>query len=112
MTTDTEANIRLDPDPPFVWPSTPVLSGNAYYRFPVPFQQVLGAGSKIFGIVSAVDHRGAEWLKTVLDQRHDLQGLIILAVFAGCADSDEVAWAFRDDVARDYEMMSPGWAPR
>ena len=28
------------------------------------------------------------------------------------ADSDEVAWAFRDDVARDYEMMSPGWAPR
>ena len=28
------------------------------------------------------------------------------------ADSDEVAWAFRDDVALDYEMMSPGWAPR
>jgi transposase len=25
------------------------------------------------------------------------------------ADSDEVAWAFRDDVARDYEMMSPGF---
>jgi IS5 family transposase len=24
------------------------------------------------------------------------------------ADSDEVAWAFRDDVARDYEMISPG----
>jgi hypothetical protein len=24
------------------------------------------------------------------------------------ADSDEVARAFRDDVARDYEMMSPG----
>jgi hypothetical protein len=24
------------------------------------------------------------------------------------ADSDEVAWAFRDDVARAYEMMSPG----
>jgi hypothetical protein len=25
------------------------------------------------------------------------------------ADSDEVARAFRDDVARDYEMMSPGF---
>jgi hypothetical protein len=25
------------------------------------------------------------------------------------ADSDEVAQAFRDDVARDYEMMSPGF---
>jgi hypothetical protein len=25
------------------------------------------------------------------------------------ADSDEVARAFRDDVARDYEMMSPGY---
>jgi hypothetical protein len=24
------------------------------------------------------------------------------------ADSDEVARAFRDDVARDYEMISPG----
>jgi len=33
--------------------------------------------------------------------------------FAGmAADSDEVARAFRDDVARDYEMMSPGSAPR
>jgi len=30
--------------------------------------------------------------------------------FAGmAADSDEVARAFRDDVARDYEMMSPGF---
>jgi hypothetical protein len=28
------------------------------------------------------------------------------------ADSDEVARAIRDDVARDYEMMSPGPAPR
>jgi hypothetical protein len=28
---------------------------------------------------------------------------------ASGADSDEVAWAFRDDVARDYEMMSPGF---
>jgi hypothetical protein len=28
------------------------------------------------------------------------------------ADSDEVAWAFRDDVARDYEMMSPGFGAR
>ena len=28
------------------------------------------------------------------------------------ADSDEFARAFRDDVARDYEMMSPGSAPR
>jgi hypothetical protein len=26
------------------------------------------------------------------------------------ADSDEVAWAIRDDVARDYEMMSPGFS--
>jgi hypothetical protein len=25
------------------------------------------------------------------------------------ADSDEVAWAIRDDLARDYEMMSPGF---
>jgi hypothetical protein len=25
------------------------------------------------------------------------------------ADSDEVAWAIRDNVARDYEMMSPGF---
>jgi hypothetical protein len=25
------------------------------------------------------------------------------------ADSDEVARRFRDDVARRYEMMSPGW---
>jgi hypothetical protein len=25
------------------------------------------------------------------------------------ADSDEVARAFRDDVARDYEMKSPGF---
>jgi hypothetical protein len=25
------------------------------------------------------------------------------------ADSDEVARWFRDDVARRYEMMSPGW---
>jgi hypothetical protein len=25
------------------------------------------------------------------------------------ADSDEVAWAFRDDVARDYEMISLGF---
>ena len=25
------------------------------------------------------------------------------------SDSDEVARAFRDDVARDYEMMSPGF---
>jgi hypothetical protein len=24
------------------------------------------------------------------------------------ADSDEVAWAIRDDVARGYEMISPG----
>ena len=28
------------------------------------------------------------------------------------ADSDEVARAFRDDVARDYEMMSPGFGAR
>jgi hypothetical protein len=28
---------------------------------------------------------------------------------ASRADSDEVARAFRDDVARDYEMMSPGF---
>jgi hypothetical protein len=28
---------------------------------------------------------------------------------AQSADSDEVARAFRDDVARDYEMMSPGF---
>src|SRR6516162_5288532 len=28
------------------------------------------------------------------------------------ADSDEVAWAIRDDVARDYEMMSPGFGAR
>jgi len=25
------------------------------------------------------------------------------------ADSDEVAWAIRDDLARGYEMMSPGF---
>jgi len=35
-----------------------------------------------------------------------------LAITYGTADSDEVARAFRDDVARDYEMMSPGSAPR
>jgi hypothetical protein len=29
--------------------------------------------------------------------------------FPYAADSDEVARAFRDDVARDYEMMSPGF---
>ena len=31
-----------------------------------------------------------------------------LVFSAQSADSDEVAWAFRDDVARDYEMISPG----
>ena len=30
-------------------------------------------------------------------------------LIAFAADSDEVAWAIRDDVARDYEMMSPGF---
>jgi hypothetical protein len=34
----------------------------------------------------------------------------VLRLWAGQpADSDEVARAFRDDVARDYEMMSPGF---
>jgi hypothetical protein len=29
--------------------------------------------------------------------------------FHARADCDEVARAFRDDLARDYEMMSPGF---
>jgi hypothetical protein len=32
----------------------------------------------------------------------------MLAAHRLYADSDEVAWAIRDDVARDSEMMSPG----
>jgi hypothetical protein len=32
-----------------------------------------------------------------------------LAALPLYADSDEVAWAFRDDVARDYEMISLGF---
>ena len=37
--------------------------------------------------------------------------LVAIEVFkpAPAADSDEVAWAIRDDVARHYEMMSPGF---
>jgi hypothetical protein len=41
----------------------------------------------------------------------DISGNLQAAISAGrrmSADSDEVAWAFRDDVARAYEMMSPG----
>jgi hypothetical protein len=44
----------------------------------------VASASRVLGIVTAIDHRGAEWLKTVLGQSHDLRGLIILGVFAGC----------------------------
>jgi hypothetical protein len=84
MATDIEGHIGPDPAPPFVWPSSSVLAGVADDRFPVPFQQVLASGSCVFGIVSAIDHRGAEWLKTVLDQHPDIRAMFILAVFGGC----------------------------
>jgi hypothetical protein len=84
MTADAVEHLRLDPAPPFVWPSNLVLAEIAAYRYPVPFQQILASGSRVCGMVSAIDHRGAEWLKTVFDQCRDLRAVIILAIFGGC----------------------------
>jgi hypothetical protein len=36
------------------------------------------------GVISGIDHRGAEWLKIVLDGHQDLQASLIIAVFGGC----------------------------
>jgi hypothetical protein len=81
---ETVERLRLDPAPPFVWPCNLVLAEIAAYRFPVPFQHVLATGSRVCGVVSAIDHRGAEWLKTAFDQYRNLRAMIILAVFGGC----------------------------
>jgi hypothetical protein len=37
------------------------------------------------------------------------EGVVPAAHVTHIADSDDVARAFRDDVARDYEMKSPGF---
>jgi retron-type reverse transcriptase len=58
----------------------------------------------IAGFFDTVNH---EWLIKFVEHRIADRRIVRLI-----ADSDEVAWAFRDDVARDYEMMSPGWARR
>jgi hypothetical protein len=72
------------PAAPFVWPSNLVLAAIADYQLPVPFQRVLEDGSCLFGIIGAIDHLGAEWLKTVLDPHRELRAAIILALFGGC----------------------------
>src|SRR5215469_4273533 len=84
MATETEGGIRPDFAPPFVWPSSSVLAGVANAG-PLPLEQVLAGGSSVFGVVSSIDHRGAEWVKTVLNHHPDLQAMLILAVFAGCS---------------------------
>lgn len=80
----TDETPVLASEPPFVWPSLSVLAGEADYGFPVPFQKVLESASAVRGVASAVDHRGAEWLETILCERPDLKALVILAVFGGC----------------------------
>jgi hypothetical protein len=50
-----------------------------------------------------------EMVRAYIAACNDADAGAIASCFGSHADSDEVAWAIRDDLARGYEMMSPGF---
>jgi hypothetical protein len=75
---------------PDLMPDTRVRAGVAVYSPPTCLNELIGNTPELYGLVTGLDHRGAEWLRWVAEQPHGPRGLLVLALYAGCPTWDHV----------------------
>ena len=75
---------------PDLIPDTRVRAGAVAYSQPTCLSHLVGRTSELYGVISGLDHRGAEWLRWVAEQPHKPKGLLVLSLYAGCPTWDDV----------------------
>jgi hypothetical protein len=75
---------------PHLIPDNRVRTGSHDYLAPTSLGDLLEDAAWIYGVVGGVDHRGAEWLRSLLEGPRQLSGLIVLALYAGSPTWDDV----------------------
>ena len=78
----------IAPQMPFIWPEPRVSAGVGSYANQIPLDVVLRSATSLFGVVSAIDARAANWLQGFLADCQGTKLRLVISIHPTCRTSD------------------------